>query len=171
MKNQSGTIKTNLELNRVVMGGSGGYRRFPGGSDHFSWQTDRHTLHHNIYINNIEIIIIIIIIDNIVIPSWTTWGQQRSAMHFSFLDLGRLLFQGNFSSRTWRQSSCHIPSLSRLYGIMKLKVGAVSFKYSSSQISRLFTRVQFQKQNFDAQPGTWPRSYWQYSLVLDGFDQ
>ena len=36
MKNQSGTIKTNLELNRVVMGGSGGYRRLPGGSDHFS---------------------------------------------------------------------------------------------------------------------------------------
>ena len=39
MKNQSGTIKTNLELDRVVMGGSGGYRRLPGGSDHFSWQT------------------------------------------------------------------------------------------------------------------------------------
>ena len=39
MKNQSGTIKTNLELNRVVMGGSGGYRRLPGGSDDFSLQT------------------------------------------------------------------------------------------------------------------------------------
>ena len=24
------------------MGGSGGYRKLPGGSDHFSWQTDRH---------------------------------------------------------------------------------------------------------------------------------
>ena len=47
MKNQSRTIKTNLELYRVVMGGSGGYRRLPGGSDHFSWQTE---LHHNIYI-------------------------------------------------------------------------------------------------------------------------
>ena len=47
MKNQSGTIKTNLELDRVVMGGSGGYRRLRGGSDHFSWQTD---MHHNIYI-------------------------------------------------------------------------------------------------------------------------
>ena len=33
MKNQSGTIKTNLELDRVLMGGSGGYRRLPGGSD------------------------------------------------------------------------------------------------------------------------------------------
>ena len=42
MKNQSGTIKTNLELDRVVMGGSGGYRRLPGGSDHFSLQTDTH---------------------------------------------------------------------------------------------------------------------------------
>ena len=42
MKNQSGTIKTNLELNRVVMGGSGGYRRLTGGSDHFSLQTDKH---------------------------------------------------------------------------------------------------------------------------------
>ena len=36
MKNQSGTIKTNLELYRVVMGGSGGNRRLTGGSDHFS---------------------------------------------------------------------------------------------------------------------------------------
>ena len=47
MQNQSGTIKTNLELDRVVMGGSGGYRRLPGGSDDFSLQTE---LHHNIYI-------------------------------------------------------------------------------------------------------------------------
>ena len=44
MKNQSGTIKTNLELYRVVMGGSVGYRRFPGESDHFSWHTDRHSI-------------------------------------------------------------------------------------------------------------------------------
>ena len=50
MKNQSGTIKTNLELDRVVMGGSGGYRRLPGGSDHFSLQTNTHTLHHDIYV-------------------------------------------------------------------------------------------------------------------------
>ena len=35
MKNQSGTIKTNLEFYRVVMGGSGSYRRLPGGSDDF----------------------------------------------------------------------------------------------------------------------------------------
>ena len=35
-KKQSGTIKTNLELYRVVMGCSGGYRRLPGGSDDFS---------------------------------------------------------------------------------------------------------------------------------------
>ena len=39
MKNQSGTIKTNPELYRVVMGGSGGYRRLPGVSDDFSLQT------------------------------------------------------------------------------------------------------------------------------------
>ena len=50
MKNQSGAIKTNLELYRVVKGGSGGYRRLTGGSDDFSLQTDRQTLHHNIYI-------------------------------------------------------------------------------------------------------------------------
>ena len=50
MKNQSGTIKTNLELDRVVIGGSGGYRRLPGGSDDFSLQTNTQTLHHNIYI-------------------------------------------------------------------------------------------------------------------------
>ena len=63
MKNQSGTIKTNLELYRVVMDSSGGHRRLPGGSDHFSLQTNRQTLHHNIYITIIIIIIIIIIID------------------------------------------------------------------------------------------------------------
>ena len=39
IKNQSGTIKSNLELDRVVMGGSGGYRRLPGGSDDFSLHT------------------------------------------------------------------------------------------------------------------------------------
>ena len=44
MKNQSGTIKTNLELYRVVKGGSGGYRRLPGGSAHFSWHTNRHCI-------------------------------------------------------------------------------------------------------------------------------
>ena len=42
MKNQSGTIKTNLELYKVVMGGSGGYRRLTGGSDDFSLQTNTH---------------------------------------------------------------------------------------------------------------------------------
>ena len=67
MKNQSRTIKTNVELDRVVMGGSGGYRRLPGGSDDFSLQTDTHTLHHNIYIMaammiTVSIIIMIVII-------------------------------------------------------------------------------------------------------------
>ena len=61
MKNQSGTIKTNLELYRVVMGGSGGYRRLPGGSAHFSLQTNRHTLHHNIYIIIIIIVMVIVV--------------------------------------------------------------------------------------------------------------
>ena len=32
------------------MGGSGGYRRLPGGSDDFLLQTDKQTLHHYIYI-------------------------------------------------------------------------------------------------------------------------
>ena len=36
MKTLSGTIKTNPELYRVVMGGSGGYRRLPGGGDDLS---------------------------------------------------------------------------------------------------------------------------------------
>ena len=67
MKNQSGAIKTNLELYRVVMGGSGGYRRLTGGSDDFSLQTDTHTLHHNIYIIIIVIIVIIITIIVIII--------------------------------------------------------------------------------------------------------
>ena len=60
MKNQCGAIKTNLELDRVVMGGSGGYRRLPGGSAHFSLQTNRQTLHHNIYIIIINYVSLII---------------------------------------------------------------------------------------------------------------
>ena len=44
MKNQSRTIKTNLELWRVVMGSSGGHRKLPGGSDDFSLQTNRHCI-------------------------------------------------------------------------------------------------------------------------------
>ena len=67
MKNQSGTIKTNLELDRVVMGGSGGYRRLPGGSAHFSGHTDTQTLHHNMYI--ITITTTSIIIGNKYCPS------------------------------------------------------------------------------------------------------
>ena len=65
MKNQSGTIKTNLELYRVVMGGSVGHRRLPGGSAHFSLQTNRQTLHHNIYI--ITPTVILIIVDFIIL--------------------------------------------------------------------------------------------------------
>ena len=55
-KKQSGTIKTNLELYRVVMGCSGGYR-LPGGSDDFLLQT--HTS-SNIYIITAITIITII---------------------------------------------------------------------------------------------------------------
>ena len=44
MKNQSGAIKTNLELYRVVMGGSGGYSRLTGGSAHFSLHTHKHCI-------------------------------------------------------------------------------------------------------------------------------
>ena len=50
MKNESGTIKTNLELYRMVMGGSGGYRRLPGGSDDFLLQTYRQTDTSPLYI-------------------------------------------------------------------------------------------------------------------------
>ena len=76
MKNQSGAIKTNLELYRVVMGGSGGYRRLTGGSDDFSLQTNTQTLHHNIYIIIIIIIIITIIII-IVIMAWLYWSPAQ----------------------------------------------------------------------------------------------
>ena len=90
MKNQSGTIKTNLELYRVVKGGSGGYRRLPGGSAHFSLQTNRQTLHHNIYIITITIIVIITnLIMLILMPDgeaalcegelWTT--KPRDVLH------------------------------------------------------------------------------------------
>ena len=45
MKNQSRTIKTNPELYRVVMDSSGGHRRLPGESDHFSLQTNTASLY------------------------------------------------------------------------------------------------------------------------------
>ena len=82
MKNQSGTIKTNLELDRVVMGGSGGYRRLPGGSDDFSLQTDKQTLHHNIYI-----IIVIIIIINIVIIIIIIISVSGFLLHSEYLPI------------------------------------------------------------------------------------
>ena len=59
MKNQSGTIKTNLELDRVVMGGSGGYRRLPGGSAHFSLQTDTHFI--IIYISSFSLLSLLVL--------------------------------------------------------------------------------------------------------------
>ena len=77
MKNQSRTIKTNPELYRVVMGGSGDYRRLPGGSDDFSLQTNRQTLRHNIYII-IIIIKIIIIITAIIQPERLSVGTLAS---------------------------------------------------------------------------------------------
>ena len=36
----------------MVMDSSGGHRRLPGGSDHFLLQTNRQTLHHNIFISS-----------------------------------------------------------------------------------------------------------------------
>ena len=42
MKNQSGTVKNQENYHGVVQGVMGGYRRLPGGSDHFSLQTDTH---------------------------------------------------------------------------------------------------------------------------------
>ena len=50
------------------MEGSRGYRRLPRGSDHFSWQTDTQTLHHNIYI---------------IIITWIGGGSQRIAAQAS----------------------------------------------------------------------------------------
>ena len=70
MKNQSRTITTNPELYRVVMGGSGDYRRLPGGSDDFSLQTDRQTdTHHNIYI----IIVVMVRINKLIISIIARW--------------------------------------------------------------------------------------------------
>ena len=51
IKNQSRTIKTNPGLYRVVRGGSGGYRRLPGGIDDYSLQT--HTHCNIIYISSL----------------------------------------------------------------------------------------------------------------------
>ena len=63
------------------MGGSGGYRRLTGGSDDFSLQTHRQTLHHNIYItitiDNI-ILCIITIITTLLMLNIERLPRQRS---------------------------------------------------------------------------------------------
>ena len=86
MKNQSGTIKTNLELDRVVIGGSGGYKRLPGGSDDSSLQTNTQTLHHNIYIINYNNNTIRITTNNITITvTWSaTAGSERRKRRMRF---------------------------------------------------------------------------------------
>ena len=65
MKNQSGTIKTNLELDRVVMG----VQVVTGDSQEevLIFRDTQTHMHHNIYINIIINIIIIIIS---IIMSW-----------------------------------------------------------------------------------------------------
>ena len=63
------------------MGGSGGYRRLPGGSDDFLLQTDKQTLHHYIYI-----IIIIITIK----PAWRYRAAGvRTSLHLESAGTGR----------------------------------------------------------------------------------
>ena len=91
MKNQSGTIKTNLELDRVVMGGSGGYRRLTGGSDDFLLQTNTQTdTHHNMIIVIIILTIIIIIVSVAIIivlqssslKGGSVWGRDAPVAWF-----------------------------------------------------------------------------------------
>ena len=64
------------------MGGSGGHRRLPGGSDDFSWHTDRQTLHHNIYI------IIIIKPTKILIILLPTAGPWNETAHIPNVNRG-----------------------------------------------------------------------------------
>ena len=93
MKNQSGTIKTYLELDRVVMGGSGGYRRLPGGSDHFSLQTHRQTdTHHNVYI-------IMIVINAVIIPTL----RERKPQWFWRANILRPGCRAHVSMLSWVQ--------------------------------------------------------------------
>ena len=47
VKNNKNLVTSGAGWLRVV---TGGYRRLQGGNAHFSWQTHRQTLHHNIYI-------------------------------------------------------------------------------------------------------------------------
>ena len=53
------------------MGGSGGHRRLPGGSDHFSWQTD---MHHNIYI-----IILTSLLNGMLTHRSCSWSSSQSS--------------------------------------------------------------------------------------------
>ena len=75
MKNQSGTIKTNLELYRVVMGGSGGFRRLTVGSDDFLLQTDKQTLHHYIYI--MKLLSALLGFDYSLLAIQALWSKNR----------------------------------------------------------------------------------------------
>ena len=54
---------------------TGGHPRLQEGSDHFSWHTDKQTLHHNIYIIAITIIIVI---SNNLSPSSSPSTPSRS---------------------------------------------------------------------------------------------
>ena len=108
MKNQSGTIKTNLELDRVVMGGSGGYRRLPGGSDHFSLQTNTQTdTHHNIYITTITTIIITItttFLHNVIKTIIMKYRGQACVGHEDFVPV--IGAQKFLASRPLKEGRC-----------------------------------------------------------------
>ena len=69
------------------MGSSGGHRRLPGGSDHFSLQTHKQTLHHNIYINLIILINLWLIIIRkakieVVLPASKQVGPMSNILSY-----------------------------------------------------------------------------------------
>ena len=106
MKNQSRTIKTNPELQRVVMGSSGGHRRLPRGSDDFSLQTDTQTLHHNIYI----IIIISPQSQLVIISSIIVTFLAFSDCHFTCLCLIIIAIIVSVDNLPVATMPCRLPS-------------------------------------------------------------
>ena len=75
------------------MGGSGGYRRLPGGSDDFLWHTNTQTHHHNIYIT--ILIMFLNILNILTILILTLEAANSTVSLYNALRLSRSEAPGN----------------------------------------------------------------------------
>ena len=98
------------------MGSSGGHRKLPGGSDDFSWHTNRQTLRQNICIITITIFIISathFVILNIIVIIVTLVKRKQSLVDATddlvladSREEKEIAFSADFSVTTSNQSNC-----------------------------------------------------------------